>query len=90
MVRSSDFQTTDIELAAALMTCGQRPEMIAPGAELVEFHFPNNDKVREIAVQYAAGTLCLEVRKLANSRSWLYRQVREISRSGQGVNHGQN
>ena len=80
MTRPSDFKTTDIELAAALMTSGQRPEMIAPGAELVEFHFPNNDRVREVAVQYAAGTLCLEVRKLANSRSWLYRQVKKAGR----------
>lgn len=77
--RPSDFKTTDIELAAALMTCGQRPE-ITPGAELVEFHFRNDDRVREIAVQYAAGTLCLEVRKLANSRSWLYRQVKKAGR----------
>lgn len=75
-MRPIDFKTTDIELAAALMTCGQRPGKIAPGPELVEFHFRHDERLHEVALQYAAGTLVLEVRRLANSRSWLYRQVR--------------
>jgi hypothetical protein len=85
MTRPNEFKTTDIELAAALMTSGSKPIRIAPGRDLVEFFFCNDDEVQNLTMQYASGTLCLEVRRLANSRGWLYRQVKEIGRTGREV-----
>jgi len=85
LTRRDEFKTVDIELASALMTSGIRPCRIAPGENLVEFHFHNIDDVQGIALEYASGTLCLQVRKLANSRSWLYRQIREVSKTGREV-----
>lgn len=85
MTRSNEFKTVDIELAAALVASGQEPQGIVPGGRLVEFIFPNNEAVKDIALGYAAGTLCLEVRRVANSRSWLYRQVKEVTRTGREV-----
>lgn len=82
MMRLPEFKTTDIELAAALVASDQEPKRITPGGKLVEFIFCNNEKVRDVALQYAAGTLCLEVRRMANGRSWLYRKVKEVSRTG--------
>jgi hypothetical protein len=85
MARLSEFSTKDLELAAALMASGIRPKLIAPSKDLVEFHFANDDNVQSIALQYAAGTLLLEVRRLACNRTWLFRQVREVARTGREV-----
>lgn len=86
MTRPLDFHTSDLELAASLMTAvNRKPEMIAPGTELVEFFFPANEATQAVVMKYAAGTLFQEVRRLAANRSWLYRQVREVVKHGRAV-----
>lgn len=83
-----DIITSDIELAAALMTAtNKRPVGISPGRELVEFTFPANEITEAVMMKYAAGTLFQEVRRLAGSRSWIYRQCRDVARSGAGVTY---
>lgn len=87
MTRHEDFfRTTDIELSACIMTAlNRKPMEIVPGVDLVEFIFPSDETVQEVALKYAAGRLVQEVRRLAANRSWLYRQTREVARTGQGV-----
>ncbi|MDY0301426.1 MAG: hypothetical protein RBQ99_07575 [Trichlorobacter sp.] len=81
--------TTDIELAAALMNAtNKKPESIHPGEQLVEFTFPTNEITEAVTMKYATSTLCQDVRRLANSRKWLYRQCRDVARSGVGVTYG--
>ncbi len=88
MTRPTQITTTDIELAAALMTAtSRRPLTIYPGRELVEFTFPVNEITEAVTMKYASSTLFQEVRRLANSRSWLYRQCRDVARSGMGVTY---
>ena len=80
MQRSLEFKTIDIELAAALMVATDaKPRRILPGVKLVEFVFDEDDVVRDTIFRYSSGTLLQEVRRLANCRSWLYRQTREVS-----------
>lgn len=78
MLRPTDFETTDIDLAAAIMTAtGERPEISRdPGRGLGVFHFPAVDAVHAVALSYASGELALPVRRFAACRAWLYRQVR--------------
>jgi len=85
MNRPSEFTTSDIELAACFLTAGGKLSRIIPGRELVEFVFPLTEITREIAIEYAAGDLCQKVRLLARNRSWLYRQIREVARTGREV-----
>ena len=86
MTRLEEIRTTDINLAAAIMTATNlKPAKIAKGSELVEFTFPANEKTKGVALKYAAGTLTQEVRRLMANRSWLYRQAREVTRSGREV-----
>lgn len=85
MLGLKDFKTHDIELAAALMTAGQKPRKIAPGEKLIEFSFPANETVHSVALKYAAGNLFQEVRRLAAHRRWLYRQIREVANTGREV-----
>lgn len=88
MTRPEKITTYDIELAAALMTATQkRPVCIFPGPELVEFTFPANDISESVIMKYAACTLLQDVRRLAKNRSWLYRQCRDVARSGVGVTY---
>jgi hypothetical protein len=88
MKRHENIITTDIELAAALMTAtNKKPFNIRPGKELVEFSYPNNEITSEATMKYATSTLCQEVRRLATCRTWLYRQVRDVARSGREVTY---
>jgi len=85
-MRTTDLETTDIELASAIMTAaGRKPAAIRPGKELVEFLFPMNEITQAVAIRYAAGTLFQDVRRLANNRRWLYQQVRAVAASGKEV-----
>ena len=85
-MRDADLQTSDIDLAAAIMTAtGKKPATIRPGRELVEFSFPMNEATQAVALRYAAGTLHQEVRRYANFRRWLYGQVRAVAASGKEV-----
>lgn len=89
MTRPAQIITSEIELAAAIMTAtNTKPVSITPGRELVEFTFPSNEITEAIAIKYASCSLFQEVRRLANNRSWLYRQIREVTRTGAGVMYG--
>lgn len=85
-MRHLEFTTTDIELAAALMVAlNAKPAEIRPGRELVEFTFPMTETTETVITKYAAGRLLQEVRRFANNRSWLYRQIRLIDQTGKVI-----
>lgn len=88
MSRTFEFSTEDLELSASLLTAGGKLIRIAPGGELVEFTFRLNEASQETVFEYSAGTLSQRVRPLAKNRSWLYRQIREVSRTGREVRYG--
>jgi hypothetical protein len=89
MTRPAQIITSEIELVAAIMTAtNTKPVSITPGRELVEFTFPSNENTESVAIKYASCSLFHEFRRLANNRSWLYRQIREVARSGAGVKYG--
>lgn len=72
------FTTTDIDLAAAIIAAtGVEPDMHQkkPG-DLATFTFPDDPPTRSIILKFAAGDLILDVRRFANRRAWLYRQVK--------------
>ncbi len=80
MTRHEEIRTTDINLAASIMTAtNRRPTHITAGLELVEFTFPADETAKAVTLEYAAGNLMQEVRRLAANRSWLYRQVRSVA-----------
>lgn len=86
MTRHEEIRTTDINLAASIMTATNRkPVEIAKGRELVEFTFPADETTKAVALEYAAGNLMQEVRRLAANRSWLYRQTRAVANDGREV-----
>lgn len=88
MTRPEIITTSDIELAAALMTAtNKKPVSIRPGKALVEFSFSANEITQAVTIKYATSTLCQEVRRLANNRTWLYRQCRSVANSGVGVTY---
>ncbi len=88
MARPEKITTSDIELAAALMTAtNNKPVSIHLGKALVEFTFPVNEITEAVMMKYASSTLCQEVRRLANNRTWLYRQCRSVANSGVGVTY---
>lgn len=83
MSRPEKITTSDAELAVALMTATRkRPTCIYSGAECVEFSFPANDITEAVAQKYAAGTLVLNVRRLASYRAWILKQCGEVARTG--------
>jgi hypothetical protein len=77
-MRPREFKTTDIDLAASIITAtNTRPVSIESGA-LVIFIFPAEQAVKSLAAEYASGLLMLEVRRQAHNRAWLYRQIRQM------------
>lgn len=87
MSRTFEFSTQDIELSACLLTAGGKLLRVTPSRDLTEFAFILNEATQVTILQYSAGTLCQLVRPLAKNRSWLYRQIREASRTGQEVRY---
>lgn len=84
-MRPREFKTTDIDLAASIITATNiRPANIEPGA-LVVFIFPAEKAVKSLAAEYASGLLMLEVRRQAHNRAWLYRQIRHMKTIGREV-----
>jgi hypothetical protein len=87
-MRPADFTTTDIDLAAAIMTAAsKKPLAIRPGAHLVEFIFPDDETTQAVIKRYAGNSLLQEVRRFAAHRAWLYRQARDVARGGFEVRH---
>lgn len=87
-MRQSDFTTTDIDLAAAIMTAtGKKPLAIRPGVQLVEFVFPDDETTQAVIKRYAGNSLLQDVRRFGAHRAWLYRQARDVARGGFEVRH---
>lgn len=82
MTRPTEFQTSDLDLAASIMTAtGRQPEVFQqPGQALVTFDFPDDVVTRKTIIAYAGGELVQPVRRFAACRSWLYRQAKGVSR----------
>ena len=84
-MRPREFKTTDIDLAASIITAtNTRPVRIETG-DLVIFIFPAEPAVKSLAAEYASGLLMLEVRRQAHNRAWLYRQIRQMKTIGYEV-----
>lgn len=76
--RPSEFETSDIDLAAAIMTASNKQPVVVrhPGAPLVSFQFPNDEASYAVIVAYATGELCQPVKRFAACRANLYRQAK--------------
>lgn len=79
-MRPTEFQTSDLDLAAAIMTAtNKRPEIYRqPGHQLKTFEFPSDDITKSIVIAYAAGELIQPVKRFAACRSWLYRHAKGV------------
>lgn len=82
MTRSTEFQTSEIDLAAAIMTAtGRQPEVFQqPGRPLITFEFPDDVPTRTTIISYAIGELVQPVKRFADCRAWLYRQAKAVTR----------
>ena len=80
MTRPTELQTSDIDLAAAIMTgTGKQPGVYQqPGQQLVTFEFVDTDAIRSIIMEYATGELVQPVKRFSASRAWLYRQAKAV------------
>lgn len=80
MTRTTAIETNDIDLAAVYMTAtGRKPNLYrVPGQALVTFQMPADEATRRVMLEYAAGSLELNVKRFAACRAWLYRQAREV------------
>jgi hypothetical protein len=78
--RPTDFQTSDIDLTAAVMAATGRQPGISrqPGQVLVTFTFPDDAVTQSTTIAYATGELCQPVRRFAAYRAWLYRQAKAV------------
>lgn len=83
MTRPVNITTSDIDLAAALMTAtGKPPILIFPGAEHVEFTFPSTEISVEVERKYSSSTLFQNVSRLTKNRAWICRQSRKVANTG--------
>lgn len=82
MTRPLEFQTEDIDLAAAIMTAtGRQPEIFQQlGRSLVCFEFSDDEATRSTIIAYASGDLVQRVKQFSACRAWLYRQARVMLR----------
>jgi hypothetical protein len=82
MKRPSEFETEDIDLAAAIVTATGRVPGICQKVreELVTFIFHDDETVRTVIVAYAGGGLTQPVKRFAACRSWLYRKAKGFGR----------
>lgn len=80
MTRPTEFQTSDLDLAAAIMTAtGRQPEVfLQPGRQLITFEFFDDEATRSIIIAYAGGELMQSVKRFAACRAWLYRQTKNL------------
>lgn len=78
MTRPREFPTSDLDLAAAIMTAtGRQPAICRhPGRDLVTFEYKDDEAVRTIVLSYAGCELAQPVKRFAACRAWLYRQAK--------------
>jgi hypothetical protein len=77
-MRQTEFQTTDLDLAAAIMTAtGKQPKIVQlVGKALITFEFQDDETTRAAIIAYASGELAQPVKRFATCRAWLYRQAK--------------
>lgn len=80
MTRQTAIVSCDIDIAAIYyVSTGKVPDMYRePGNVLVTFHFPPDEATRKVMIEYAAGTLQMNVKQFAACRAKLYRLVRGV------------
>jgi hypothetical protein len=73
-------ETTDLDLAAAIMTATDRQPtvILQPGKPLATFEFTDDEFTRTIIIAYATGELVQPVKRFAACRAWLFRQTKSF------------
>jgi len=74
------IRTHDIELAAARMTITgeQPPVFMESGDRLATFELPPDAITMNLLNQYATGSLCLNVKRFASCRNFLFKKLKEV------------
>lgn len=78
-MKSEDFQTADIDLAAAIMAVTEKQPRITrqSGRQLVSFDFTADESIQAVVMGFASGSLAVNARRFATARALLYRIARE-------------
>lgn len=81
---NSSIRTQDIELAAARMTItGEQPTVYRePGSTLATFDLPADDVTMNLLSRYATGDLCLNIKRFASCRNFLFKRLKEVRQNG--------
>ena len=76
------IRTHDIELAASRMTItGEQPSVfMEAGDRLATFELPADEITSNLLNQYATGSLCLNIRRFASCRNFLFKKMKEVAR----------
>ena len=74
------IRTHDIDLAACRMTItGEQPSVfMEAGDHLATFELPGDSITTTLLNNYATGELCLNVRRFASCRNFLFKKLREV------------
>lgn len=79
--RQTATQTTDFDLGACYMLAtGRQPAIfLQPGDALTTVEMVNDEATHKLMMEYAAGSLMVNVKRFAACRAWIYRQARSLS-----------
>lgn len=74
------IRTQDIELAAPRMVItGVQPTVVKePGNMLATFELPYGEVTMNLLSRYATGDLCLNIKRFASCRNFLFKKVKEV------------
>lgn len=77
-MRQTEFQTSDLDLSAAIMAATGDPRSVfrQQGRLLVTFVFADNEVTRALIIAYATVGLIQPDKRFAACSAWLYRQAR--------------
>lgn len=79
--RQHEFQTTtDFDLAAAYMVITGRQPVVSrqPGDNLTTVEMTDTEDTRRLMLEYAAGSLMVNVKRFAACRAWIYRAAKAV------------
>jgi hypothetical protein len=78
--RQHAIETTDFDLGACyLMFTDRHPTIFRqPGNNLTTVEMLDDAATRNLMMQYAAGTLMVNVKRFAACRAWIYRQAKAV------------
>lgn len=78
--RQHAIQTTDFDLAACYMLfTGRQPVVFRqPGDTLTTVEMADAEDTRRLLLEYAAGSLMVNVKRFAACRAWIYRQAKAV------------